>query len=92
MSDLLQAGLWLAFGILAVAAFVQVVCSADWIPHLFVLVASAVALPISLFLQPHPGGDGPSLRCRRRAAENLAENPARALPRSHCVGSLRGLS
>jgi hypothetical protein len=52
--DLLQAALWLAFGILAVAAFVQVVCSADWMSPLFVLVASAVALPVSLFLQPHP--------------------------------------
>jgi hypothetical protein len=52
--DLLQAALWLAFGILAVVAFVQVVCSADWMSPLFVLVASAVALPVSLFLQPHP--------------------------------------
>jgi hypothetical protein len=52
--DLLQAALWLAFGILAVAAVVQVVCSADWMPPLFVLAASAVALPVSLFLQPYP--------------------------------------
>ena len=52
--DLVQAGLWLAFGVLAVVALIQVVFSADWVPPFLVVTASAIAVPISLFLQPHP--------------------------------------
>jgi hypothetical protein len=54
LPDLIQVGLWLALGILGIAAAVRVLFSNEWVEPLLVMAAVAVVLPISMLLQPNP--------------------------------------
>jgi hypothetical protein len=52
--DLVQAGLWLAFGILAAAALVRMMFARVWFEPFMVMVLTAAFLAIAMLRQPDP--------------------------------------